>query len=710
MTWQKVHRKTSSNWSAPKSQFATSTFGSKHPEVQKSPFAPRPFAPVEQKVTPEDIAANEFQQNKLEATRLQIQLLRNTITPSGQERLNLLQAKMDNYWVQRKEIAQSRPGFDLANISITPPQPIQAKLTVGAAGDKYEQEADAMASRVMSMPDAAVQREVAPEQTDEEVQTKPLAAAITPLVQREAMPEEEEVQAKSSGASIQREVLPQEEEVQAKSLNASIQRETLPEEVQTKLSNADGGDTIASGCQEHRSHLQLKSDAVQAGGNIESQLNSSKGGGSPLGDEVRGFMEPRFGHDFSQVRVHTGGDAVQMNRELGAQAFAHGSDIYFGAGKLPGNNELTAHELTHVVQQTGGIQTDTLEKFDKSSKVQHKCEACERNNSDTLQKKENYPKISLAPIDLVQRAAETDAASQGETVTPPVSWASGPIFGSAIELPFDEAARRVNEALDLIGSGLTYIRRPLTSPDSVAANDANNQSSSTTTPNLQAFPNIIVQRQEQDSSPLAKIHGGFVGSAQFCWDCLTGEASIKGWIWAGVGYDAPLIGWVGGYYFGEQTWWKGDLGKWFEPGVCNLNCDSNKGAKTESGWGIAGFPIDIKPGERVNFSRGGLELGFLITPHSLCEGDIELIGLIDILNYFGPITPIVKKAVDGINAVTKGKPKIELQAGVDFSAIFHLCRGKDSLFAVNRANLCGGGFVGVGVGLSHSKEGNHGAS
>jgi len=62
-------------------------------------------------------------------------------------------------------------------------------------------------------------------------------------------------------------------------------------------------------------------------------------------------MEPRFGADFSGVRVHTGGEAVQMNRELGAQAFTHGSDVYFGAGKSPGNNELTAHELTHVVQQ-----------------------------------------------------------------------------------------------------------------------------------------------------------------------------------------------------------------------------------------------------------------------------------------------------------------------------------------------------------------------
>jgi hypothetical protein len=50
-----------------------------------------------------------------------------------------------------------------------------------------------------------------------------------------------------------------------------------------------------------------------------------------------------------------------MNKELGAQAFAHGSDIYFGAGKSPGNNELTAHELTHVVQQTGRVPDQPLQ-------------------------------------------------------------------------------------------------------------------------------------------------------------------------------------------------------------------------------------------------------------------------------------------------------------------------------------------------------------
>jgi hypothetical protein len=48
-----------------------------------------------------------------------------------------------------------------------------------------------------------------------------------------------------------------------------------------------------------------------------------------------------------------------MNKELGAQAFAHGSDIYYGAGKSPGKNELTAHELTHTIQQGAAVRMNT---------------------------------------------------------------------------------------------------------------------------------------------------------------------------------------------------------------------------------------------------------------------------------------------------------------------------------------------------------------
>ncbi|MBG1241064.1 eCIS core domain-containing protein [Nostoc sp. NZL] len=110
-------------------------------------------------------------------------------------------------------------------------------------------------------------------------------------------------------------------------------------------------------CEQEEEEVQRASDhSVPTQENIETQLNNSKGGGNPLSAEVRDFMEPRFGSNFDNVRVHTGSNAVQMSQSLGAQAFTHGSDVYFGAGKSPANNELTAHELTHVVQQTGKVQ------------------------------------------------------------------------------------------------------------------------------------------------------------------------------------------------------------------------------------------------------------------------------------------------------------------------------------------------------------------
>ena len=203
---------------------------------------------------------------------------------------------------------------------------VQTKLTVGAPGDKYEQEADSMAAKVMRMPDSAIQQPIQ-RQTGEEteaVQMQPLVNSITPLVQR-LSGEEEEVQMKSG--------------------------------------------------------LQRTSDgSSQASDNVENQLAGSKGGGSPLPDDVRNFMEPRFGADFSSVRVHTDSNAVQMNRELGAQAFAHGSDIYYGAGKSPGKNELTAHELTHTVQQGGALPTKSVAQQEKKeNKLQAKADAIQAN-------------------------------------------------------------------------------------------------------------------------------------------------------------------------------------------------------------------------------------------------------------------------------------------------------------------------------------------
>jgi Domain of unknown function (DUF4157) len=80
--------------------------------------------------------------------------------------------------------------------------------------------------------------------------------------------------------------------------------------------------------------------------------------GHPLDPSTRAFFEPRFGQDFSAVRVHAGPVAAQSARDVNAHAYTVGNHIVFGADRLapsasPGRR-LLAHELTHVVQQSGG--------------------------------------------------------------------------------------------------------------------------------------------------------------------------------------------------------------------------------------------------------------------------------------------------------------------------------------------------------------------
>jgi len=231
--------------------------------------------------------------------------------------------------------------------------PVQAKLTIGAPDDQYEQEADRVADQVMSASPTAnpVQRQT----EDDELQMKPLASSITPLVQREAMPEEEdELQTKP----IQREMESEEEEpVQTK----PIQREAMPEEEETLQT---------------KSTVQRSSKATAGTPDLETRLSHSQGSGNPLPKDTQQFMESRFGTNFSHVKIHTGSEAVQMNREIGAQAFTHGSNVYFGAGKFdPGSDSgkhLLAHELTHVVQQTGAAASASIQQRSQISTLQRR--------------------------------------------------------------------------------------------------------------------------------------------------------------------------------------------------------------------------------------------------------------------------------------------------------------------------------------------------
>jgi hypothetical protein len=495
---------------------------------------------------------------------------------------------------------------------------VQTKLTVNQPGDQYEQEADRVADQVMRMPEPSLSPKCAKFEEEEKN-----------LQRKEA----------DSGPAAAPPIVP----ASGSPASASAAPETVDAKVREMISQP----------------------------------------GQALDPRARAFLEPRFGFDFSNVRVHTGRDAGASATSVHAKAYTMGSNVVFGPGQYSPDTQhgrrLIAHELAHVVQQSGS-------------------ECAKRSVADT-------PPVSLSAAEnRIQREADNPGAAPPADAAAPVTWTKGPTFPPALELPYDEAARRVNSVLDAIGASLTYVKRPPMPDLAVASADASKGAET-----VQTFPDGTLQRAPSKlAAALAKVHGGVVGSLQICWDCLTGEASFKGWIWAGAGYEAPVIGWVGGYWFGEKTWWQGNAGKWFEAGTCAPGCEPSK-SMTETGFGVAGFPIDIKPKQKASVTKVGVEVGALLTPHSFCDADLEFIALFNVLGYLGPVGAVLIKAVTGLNTLTKDSPHFSLEAGIDISATFHLCRGANSLMAVSNADFCGGGFIGAGVGLSHEKNENHGA-
>lgn len=172
---------------------------------------------------------------------------------------------------------------------------LQAKLKVGAPDDQYEQEADRVADAVMRMP--------APNPTE--------MAEQSPLL----------------GERIQRMCAGCEDEVC---------RQPMEEEEE---------------------ELQLKPEAGgQSASGADAAASAVASGGQPLSPAERAYFEPRFGHDFSRVRIHNDPEHTEpLVQALHARAFTLGRNIVFGAGRYKSGTiegrRLLAHELTHVVQQ-----------------------------------------------------------------------------------------------------------------------------------------------------------------------------------------------------------------------------------------------------------------------------------------------------------------------------------------------------------------------
>ncbi|WP_313657307.1 eCIS core domain-containing protein [Planktothrix agardhii] len=326
--------------------------------------------------------------------------------------------------VQRNQNLNSGYNFGQISISEYIPATPQAKLVVGAPGDKYEKEADAMADKVVSTVIPVQKQEEQEEQgkvnlkpTTDTIQAPPEEEGtihLKPLTESVQQRQEEDgtVHLKPLAQTIQR--YEQEATLHLKRLSGILQQKEIEGVVHLKSIDNHIPSGISQTLKQSTLISRQGNGGFAASENIETRVKSSKGGGNPLPDETRGFMEDRFGNDFSGVKVHTGSDAVQLSKDLGAQAFTHEQDVYFNSGKYsPHTDEgkkLLAHELTHTIQQTGpkAKRKSLSRKIQKKSQIQRQIQPSPVKNGVKKNPPLNLSGLKTLPEQSLQKAGKKE--------------------------------------------------------------------------------------------------------------------------------------------------------------------------------------------------------------------------------------------------------------------------------------------------------------
>ena len=208
----------------------------------------------------------------------------------------------------------------------------QTKLAINKSRDEREQVADAR----------------------EEMRSDPISPPVAPALQFDftripvtAPPIQRKPTTSSPGDAFEREA----DDVADKVMRMAepAPNNSVPAAIQRKCAECED---------EEKKTIQTKptpSAHTGAALDVGAAVRAAEQGGVPLPREVRSYFEPRFGHDFSRVRVHADSDAADGARAVRALAYTVGRDIVFGSGEYaPATMEgkrLLAHELTHVVQQ-----------------------------------------------------------------------------------------------------------------------------------------------------------------------------------------------------------------------------------------------------------------------------------------------------------------------------------------------------------------------
>lgn len=156
-------------------------------------------------------------------------------------------------------------------------------------------------------------------------------------------------------------------------INWSLSKISMGSSLRRKC--ACGGSSECAECADKKT-VQRKGEGTIVGSKappiVHEVLSSS---GRPLDHATRNFFEPRFGHDFGNVRVHADTRAAESARAVGALAYTVGDHIAFGPGRYspqtPAGEHLLSHELVHVVQQAPSVvDSPTLQRYEAGEHAQ----------------------------------------------------------------------------------------------------------------------------------------------------------------------------------------------------------------------------------------------------------------------------------------------------------------------------------------------------
>lgn len=217
--------------------------------------------------------------------------------------------------------------------------------------------------------------------------------------------------------------------------------------VQAKLENESAGDKYEQEADAMAGRVVngnpqpgfFKPTTVNSHGASGQSLHS---GGSHLDASTRSFMEPKFGYDFSDVKIHNDSAAHQSASNINALAYTHGNNIVFGEGQYqphtPAGKQLLAHELTHVVQQQGQA---TAVQRKKNNEKEDKASEMFDNDVDDFKRNYHLKVIFKGLVD--GQKAPIIATKDGEVI--------GVTLGPAYAGEADENARKAWIKAEIIG-------------------------------------------------------------------------------------------------------------------------------------------------------------------------------------------------------------------------------------------------------------------